>query len=237
MCQQEQHDMQGLDYRGIVGSINYLATTTRPDLAFAAHCLSRFVSNPGHNHWLAAKHVLRYLQTTIGYALTLSYNNNFMLSGHADSDYAACKDDRRSVSGYTFSLGSGAISWRSRKQQTVATSTTEAEVYAASEAAKEAQHLIALMLDYGFNMKPLKLHLDNQAAIHLSQRNQASGRSKHYSTRLHYIRQLVDDKTLLLEYVPTNDKVADVLTNGLGRTKTGTFAHALLSPSGGFNHC
>ena len=131
----------GCDYRGLVGSISYLAMTTRPDQVFAAYLLSRFLKNPNLVHWQAAKHVLRYLRGTEDVGINYLRNCEAPLTGYSDADYASCKDDRKSVNGYCFNYGSGAISWSAKTQTRVATSTTEAEVHALSEAAKEALHL------------------------------------------------------------------------------------------------
>ena len=123
----EQQQMLRHDYRSLVGSIAYLSLSTRPDLAFRAHLLSRFLSNPGFAHWQAAKHVLRYLRGTADVGITFMKWDDTGLNGYTDSDYASCKDDRRSITGFCFNVGSGAISWAARRQTCVATSTTEAE--------------------------------------------------------------------------------------------------------------
>ena len=91
----EQQQMTALDYRGLVGSIAYLSLSTRPDLAFAAHQFSRFLSNPGMAHWQAAKHVLRYLRGTTDVGIKFSNCEDVSLIGYTDSDYASCRDDRR----------------------------------------------------------------------------------------------------------------------------------------------
>ena len=131
------------DYRGLVVSIFklYLAMTTRPDLAFAAHLLWRFLDYPNLVRWQSAKHLLRYLRGTEDVGITYWRNCEAHWTGYTDADYASCKDDRQSVTGYCFSYGSGGISWSAKKQTCMATSTTEAEVHALSEAVKEALHL------------------------------------------------------------------------------------------------
>ena len=108
----EKQQMLRHDYRGLVGSIAYLSLSSRPDLAFPAHLLSRFLSNPGFAHWQAAKHVLRYLRGTADVGINFMKCNDTGLNGYTDSDYASCKDDRRSIS---FNVGSGAISWASAR--------------------------------------------------------------------------------------------------------------------------
>ena len=89
----------GCVYRGLVGSISYLAMTTRPGLAFAPHLLSRFLNNHRLVHWQAAKHVLRYLRGTKDMGITYWWNGETHLTGYSDADYASCNDDRKSVTG------------------------------------------------------------------------------------------------------------------------------------------
>ena len=129
------------DYRGLVGSIAYLSLSTRPDLAFLVHLFSRFPSNHGIAQWQAAKHVLRYVRGSADVGITFMKCDDTGLNGYTDSDNANCKNVRRSIIGFCFNVGSGAISWAARRQTCVATSTTEAELHAFSEAVKEAVHL------------------------------------------------------------------------------------------------
>ena len=115
----------------------YAATATCPDVAFAVQHLSQFNNNPGNAHWTAAQRTIWYLYATRNQTLVLG-GPEINLTGWVDSDWGACTDTRRSVSGYTFSLGSGLISWSSKKQATVATSSTEAEYVASCHGVKEA---------------------------------------------------------------------------------------------------
>ena len=140
-----QQQMFRHDYRGLVSSIAYLALSTQPDLEFPAHLISRFLSNPGFAHWQAEKHVLRYLRGTSNVGITFMKCDDTGLNGYTDSDYANRKDDRRSITGFCFNVGSGAISWAARRQTCVATSTTEAELHALSKAVKEAVHLRVIL--------------------------------------------------------------------------------------------
>ena len=107
--------------------------------------LSQFMTDPRHVHWVAAKHVLRYLRGTIGYGLRYTSVEGVRLSGYIDSDWADSAVDQKSTSGYCFSMGSTMISWSSRKQSYVALSTVEAEYIAASDASKEAIWLCKLL--------------------------------------------------------------------------------------------
>jgi len=121
-------------YRSLIGSLLYLAHS-RPDISYATSILSRFMQNPSKTHFGAARRILRYLKGTSSYGIFYAKIDNFNLMGYSDSDWAGSIDDRRSTTGYIFSLGSGAISWSSKKQQTTALSSSEAEYMALTAAA------------------------------------------------------------------------------------------------------
>ena len=108
----------------------YAQVCTYPDIAFIVGMLERYLSNPGMDHWKAAKRVMRYLQRTKDYMLTYKRSDHLEIIGYSDSDFAGCQDSRKSTSGYIYLLAEGAISWKSSKQTLIATSTMEAEYVA-----------------------------------------------------------------------------------------------------------
>ncbi|KAJ9562866.1 hypothetical protein OSB04_008026 [Centaurea solstitialis] len=126
----EREQMKLIPYASVVGSLMYAQVCTRPDIAYVTGMLGRYQSNPGLDHWKAAKKVLRYLQGTKEYMLTYRRSNLLEVVGYSDSDFAKCKDDKKSTSGYIFMLSGGPISWRSRKQELTTTSTMMAEYVA-----------------------------------------------------------------------------------------------------------
>ncbi|KAL4301915.1 hypothetical protein GQ457_10G014520 [Hibiscus cannabinus] len=130
----EREQMKNIPYASVVGSLMYAQVCTRPDIAFAVGMLGRYQSNPGIDHWRAAKKVLRYLKGTKEYMLTYKRSDHLEVVGYSDSDFAGCVDSRKSTSGYIFMFASGAISWRSVKQTLTATSTMEAEFVSCFEA-------------------------------------------------------------------------------------------------------
>ena len=135
---EEERKLNGkIPYASAVGSIMYAMVATRPDLAYVVGVVSRYMSNPGRKHWEAVKHILRYLRGTKDARLTFGSNNSTEVEGYTDSDYAGNTDNRKSTSGYVFTYGGGAISWRSKLQECTALSTTEAEYIATSDATKE----------------------------------------------------------------------------------------------------
>ncbi|KAL7617488.1 secreted RxLR effector protein 161-like [Lactuca sativa] len=118
--------MQKIPYASVVGSLMYAQVCTRPDISFIVGMLGRYLSNPGRDHWKAAKRVLRYLQRTKDYMLTYRKLDVLEIIGYSDSDFAGCQDSYRSTSGYIYLLAGGAISWKSAKQTLVTSSTMAA---------------------------------------------------------------------------------------------------------------
>jgi hypothetical protein len=205
-------------YQQMIGSLMYLVTATRPDLAYTITHLSQFNSDPTISHLKAAKRVLRYLQGTKDFKLVYPWKSNMELSGYADSSYGNCLDTRRSFSGYVFKLGGSAISWRSRKQRSVATSTCEAEYMALAMAAKQFQWLqrgIRELLNY--DKLPSALFCDNNSAIDISYNPKLNDRTKHIDIAYHFTRELVQEGTLTLLPVSSADNIADICTKGLAR--------------------
>ena len=148
MCPKDGAEKERMDkkpYQMIVSSLMYAAVTTCPDISFAVQQLSQFSSNPGWQHWKAAKWVLQYLKGTWHHCLVLGGGKTTKLTRYTDADWANDPDRRRSISGYLFSLDGGVISWNSRKQQTIAASSCEAEYMAASHGTKEALWLWSLL--------------------------------------------------------------------------------------------
>lgn len=227
-------EMRKYDYRGVVGALLYLAVYTRPDISYSVGVLSQFLDNPGMTHWIAAKRVLRYLKSTINCALTYCHDKTgIILSGASDADWAGNLDDRKSMSGYVFKVqgGSGAISWRSQKQPTVALSSTEAEYVALAIASQEAIFLRQLLGELGFEQSlPTFIGEDNQSCISITNRTDHK-RTKHVDIKYCFLRDFVAKKFISVNYIPSEQMVADVLTKHLGRPKTDTFRKELLGCS------
>ena len=208
-------------YQTLVGGLTYAVTGTRPDLAYALGMVSQFCSNPGLEHWKAAKRILRYIKGTIDYGIKFdgSKQDAVQVSGFVDADWGSNPNGRRSQSGYLFSLCGGIISWASKRQSTVALSSTEAEYVSASLACQEAVWLRALLDDLNFvQEESTVIKEDNQGAIALSKNPKFHARTKHIDIKHHFIRQKVDNAEITLEYCPTEQMLADLLTKALGKT-------------------
>ena len=206
-------------YRQLIGSLMYLVNT-RPDICFAVNTLSQYMVEPRRVHWSAAKHVLRYLQGTVEYGLDYRQGSGVRLVRYTDSDWAGCAVDWKSTSGCCFGLGSAVVSWLSRKQKSVALSSTEAEYIAASQASCEAIWLRKMLVGlFDLELRPTVIHCDNQNCIKLTENPVFHDRSKHIEIRYHFIRDWVQRGAVKLEYVSTDEQVADILTKSLPRGK------------------
>jgi hypothetical protein len=177
-------------YRQLIGSLMYLVNT-RPDIFFVVNTLSQFHVEPRHEHWIAAKHVLRYIRGTLNYGLRYTSSTDIQLHGFTNSDWAGSAEDR-STSGMCFSMGSVMISCR--KQKFVALSTAEAEYIAACEACTEAVWLRKLISGL-FHQVPdsTVIYCDNQSCIRLSEHPVFHERSKHIEIKYYFIRDKVQE--------------------------------------------
>jgi transposase InsO family protein len=220
MCEggcKHEDTMKNVPYRSAVGGIMYLMVATRPDLAAAVGVLSQFAADPCPTHWQALKRVLRYLQATPTHGLEFSRKDGFGVCGYSDADWAGDIESRRSTSGYAFMMNGGCISWRSKKQRTVALSSTEAEYMALSEATQEAVWLKVFLCELG-EMKsddPVKIYEDNQGSIALAKNPEFHKRTKHIDIRYHFVREKVEDGQVVLQYVSTTDMLADIMTKAI----------------------
>lgn len=200
-------------FKQLVGSLRYL-TATRPDLIYSVNLVSRYMENPSEQHLSAAKRILRYVQGTREFGIQYKRGGEPSLVGFVDSDYAGDEDDRKSTSGYAFMWCGGAVSWASKKQPIVTLSTTEAEYVAAAYGACQGVWLKNVLNDIGLDQE-LTVFCDNSSAIKLSRNPVLHGRSKHISVRYHFLRELVSEGVLSMEYCSTQDQIADIMTKPL----------------------
>ena len=207
-------DKEAYPYSQLVGSLMYLAVTTRPDISYAVGALARYMSCPTTTHWQAAKGVVRYLAGTTSYGIIYS-GESVEFTGYSDADYAGDIDTRRSTTGYVFIMNGGAISWQSKHQPTVAASTSEAEYMAAAAAVKEGLWLRKLLADLDIPTGTISIMADNQSAIKLLRNPISSIRSKHIDVVHHFAQERVMRKEVAFHYVKTQDMVADVLTKAV----------------------
>ncbi|KAE8690124.1 hypothetical protein F3Y22_tig00110926pilonHSYRG00104 [Hibiscus syriacus] len=166
----EREYMSKVPYASVVGSLMYAMVCTRPDISQTVGVVSRYMHDPGKEHWQAVKWILRYILNTIDVGLIFQQDrqDGQCVVGYCDSDYAGDLDKRRSTTGYVFTFAKAPVSWKSTLQSTVALSTTEAEYMAVTEAMKEAIWFQGLLGELGMEQKHIKVHCDSQSAIHLA---------------------------------------------------------------------
>jgi hypothetical protein len=216
---ESEDDAETLEpFREAVGRLIYLTTCTRPDLATAVGVVSRRMHDYKASHWLQVKRIFRYLRGTVNLGLTLGgLPETFKLVGYADANYLSSESMQKSLSGYVFKLGIGAISWSSKKQDIVADSSTFAEYIALAHAVKEAAWLRRLLSDITGYDEPVRVYEDNKACIGLVKNAVYSTKTKHIDVRLNLARDFLHRRIIELEHIDTKDMVADAMTKGLAR--------------------
>ena len=208
-----------LEYSRVIGSLMYLTSCTRPDIANAVSKLSRYTSNPGIDHWKGIVRVLKYLRFTRNHGLHYT-RYPAVLEGYTDANWISDMKDSKSTSGYVFTLGGAAVSWKSSKQTCIARSTMESEFIALDKCGEEAEWLRQFLEDIPRWPKPVPaicIHCDSQSAIGRAQSNMYNGKSRHIRRRHNTIRQLISTGVITIDYVRSKDNIADPLTKGLNR--------------------
>ena len=199
-------------YRAIVGSILYAATTVRADIAYAAGMLSRAMGKPTPALLGAALRVVQYLHTTREIGLRYSRGAPLDIRGMSDSDWAV----RCSTSGYAFFVANAIVAYLSKKQPTIALSSAQAEIYAASLAGLEATFMSGFLYQITeSDVTPIDIGVDSKAARDLSQDFVSNQRVRHFERRQLKIRELVEQATLRVKYIASSDNISDIFTKAL----------------------
>jgi hypothetical protein len=215
-----------LPYQQVIGCLSYAAICTRPDIQYAVNYLARFSACYNRTHWTAAKHLLRYVKGTLDRGLVFSKHEDSpasKITAYTDADYDSCVITRRSTTGHGIMWRGCLISWKSKRQRTVALSTTEAEYMAISDAAKHLlwmRRMINLLTQTSMEaadvITDMDLFNDNNGAVFLSQESAINQRSKHIDIRYHFIRDLVKNKKIQTRHIDTKSMPADMLTKNAG---------------------
>ena len=211
-------------YQELTGSLNHLAIFTRPDIAFAVSKLSKFNANPTTTYFKAALHVLRYLKFTRNYCIIYRRSPTVPITdiiGYSDADFASDKDDRKSYTGYVFIVNSGAITWSTHKQHTVAFSSMKSEYMALSDAAREAiaRKQFFQELQIPSAIRPVPLLTDSQTALEISDNPAKYRQAKHIDIRCHVMRHYIHDGKIQIDYIPSAHQPVDIFTKALETTK------------------
>ncbi|KAL6974688.1 Beta-galactosidase 8 [Sarracenia purpurea var. burkii] len=202
-------------YQRLVGRLIYLSHT-RPDISYAVGVVSQFMHDPRVPHLDVVYRILRYLKSAPGKGILFSNHGHLRLESFTDADWAGSIDDRRSTSGYCSFLGGNLITWRSKKQTVVARSSAEAEYRAMAHGVCELLWLQTFLLDLGLlDSGPMRLYCDNKAAINIAHNPVQHDRTKHIEVDRHFIKEKLNNGSICMPYVKSEDQLADVFTKGL----------------------
>lgn len=219
VCTEETNETE-FPYREAVGALMYLMMGTRPDLAYSISVLSRKLENPSKEDWMKVKRIFRYIASSMQKCII--YKSGFkpgVLECFSDADFGGCMQTGRSTSGVAVLYAGGAISWLSQRQAMVATSTTEAEIVAANEAAKELIWLKRLISGVSFLKEIPTIHVDNSAAVRLAQNPEFHRRTKHISLKHFFIREKVLEGEIDVQQISTEMQLADLMTKPLHKPR------------------
>ena len=213
-------------YRSVVGGLQY-ATITRPDITYAVNRVCQFMQQPLESHWKAVKRILRYLSGTVSHGLTFHKNSDLRLLAFCDADWGSDLDDRKSTTGFCVYLGSNLISWSSKKQNVVSRSSTEAEFRSLASVMTELAWLQSLMLELHLPIAMPTVFCDNQGAVQLAANPVLHNRTKHFELDLFFVRDLVIQKKVSVQHIPSEDQIADTFTKPISSVQFHIFKDKL----------
>jgi hypothetical protein len=201
-------------YRSMIGSLLYLCAS-RLDIMLSVCMCARFQADPKEVHLRAVKRILRYLVHTPRFGLSYPKGSSFHLLGYSDADWAGCKIDRKSTSGTCQFLGRSLVSWASKKQNSVALSTAEAEYIATGHCCTQLLWMRQTLRDYGYKFSKVPLLCDNESAIRMADNPVEHSRTKHIAIRYHFLRDHQQRGDIEIAYINTKDQLADIFTKPL----------------------
>jgi hypothetical protein len=217
----DRNKMAATPVREALGSLMYLMAMSRPDIALAVNQVAAYVSNPGPGHWEAVKLIFSYLAGTgnfgIRYGGEMANREQSPLQGFTDANFAMDLIARKSTTGILFQLFGGPISWGSKRQRATALSTTDAEIYAASEGSREAIWLKTILGELKIDVGHIPIYCDSRCAISIIENPENHQRVKHIHTKYFFIREQQEQGTLILRNIPTENQLADMFTKPLGK--------------------
>lgn len=215
-------------YQRLVGRLLYL-TMTRPDIAYIIQVLSQFMHKPKQSHMTAALRVIKYIKNAPGLGLFMSSEKSQQLVAYCDSDWAACLQTKKSVTGYMVKYGQSLISWKSKKQETISRSLAEAEFRSMASTVAELSWLTGLFKELEvLVVQPVDLYCDSKAAIQIAVNPIFHERTKHIDIDCHFVREKLQEGLIRTHHINTKEQPADVFTKGLGKAQH----HHLLSKLG-----
>jgi hypothetical protein len=213
-------------YRSMIGSLLYLCAS-RPDVMLSVCMCARFQADPKEVHLRAMKRILRYLVYTPKFGLLYPRGSTFDLIGYSDADWAGCKIDRKSTSGTCQFLGRSLVSWASKKQNSVALCTAEAEYIAAGHCCAQLLWMRQTLRNYGYKLTKVPLLCDNESAIRMADNPVEHSRTKHIAIQYHFLRDHQQRGDIEITYVSTKEQLADIFTKPLDEKTFTKLRHQL----------
>lgn len=204
-------------FREVIGALLYIANCTRPDISESVSVLSRCVENPTKYHWDSMMRVILYLRTTIELKLFINANSSSSsVEAFCDADFAGDFVDRKSTSGFIIYFGDTPIIWQSKKQTCTALSSTESEFVSLANVSKEILWLIKLFNDFQFkNITPVTVFEDNLPCINMLTNERLNSKLKHVDVKYNFVKEMINDNIINVQYCPTNLNIADMFTKPL----------------------
>ena len=205
----------------------YLAISTRPDILFSVSKASRKNNNPNLEDWINVIKIFRYIKGTINYGL--KFTKDITLNAYCDADYAGDEETKKSTTGYLLTMGNSPTTWYSKLQHCVSISTAESEYYSINECASHCLWYINLFNELDINLNLITINVDNKAAIYNCKNQTINPKSKHIDIKYHRIRELVQNKKIDLNYIKSQDNLADGFTKYLPKSLMTKFRESLLT--------
>jgi Reverse transcriptase (RNA-dependent DNA polymerase)/gag-polypeptide of LTR copia-type len=206
-------------YRTGVGMLLYLIKHSRPDICNAVRELTKCLDGATPVAYKEMMRLIKYVLDTKDRGLKVAPTPTKLewdMLVYSDSDWAGDKDDRKSISGYMIFLNGVLVCWRSKSQQSVALSSSEAELYACSEAAKEIPFIVQILIFLGIPVKlPVQVKVDNIGAIFMTENSTSSSRTRHIDTRYFFVKDMQNDGLLKVDFVRSEDNVSDIATKNV----------------------
>jgi transposase InsO family protein len=208
-------------YRQMVGSLMYAACSTRPDITHATNMTARYMSNPSEENMIMVQRIFRYLNGAKHHGLLYTIPNKHQggeleLCGYSDADWGGDLTDRKSTTGYCTMLNGNLISWQSKKQTTVALSSTEAEYMAICDITKEIMWIKMILEELNFKViTPIIIYVDNQSSIKISENDISHERTKHIDIKHYFVKDAIQQKIIQLKWISTHQQLADIFTKSL----------------------
>ena len=206
-------------YQSMIGCLMYL-TATRPDITYVVNLLLRYMHCASEIHLEASKCVTRYVKGTIDYGIEFNQVQSYDFHGFSYSNWVGCVDDMRNTLAYCFSFGYGVFSLNSKKKEVVAQSTVEVEYVVVTATVNQALWLTKLLVELDIKQEgSTQVFVDNQATISIENDPDFHGKTKHFSIKLYFLREVKKERDILLVYYNTESQNADILTKALPKTR------------------